>query len=386
MIGGTVQFNTTNSTGTTTIAVTSAVTGATDVLNLVISNSGDVYALATVAAANVETININANDSVAAGSAATINTATLSAAALTTLTVSGNNGLTLTNTTEVAVTSFDASGVVANNTVAAANVAATTDSLANLAVTYTSANLTTTASTSITGGAGNDTLTGAAAKDTINGGGGDDIISGLAGTDIINGGAGADTITFTNEVGVSDTMTGGAGSDIFTMANTTAATQTAHIITDIDFGTSTTLVDKINVDISATIGLTVVTDLVDTSAVTVANSNGTVVALGTDGATIASADLVVIDTATYADTTAMLAGLKTAGASTITYGASLTDNDAFYIAYSDGTDGYLAVAVAGSANLATSEGVDSVTNMIKLTGVSLADLATLDSTDFFALA
>ena len=333
---------------------------------------------------NVETINITANDSVTTGSVAAINTATLSAVALTTLTVAGNNGLTLTNTTEVSVTSFDASGVVANNVANSANLAATIDTLANLAVAYTSANLTTTANVSITGGAGNDILTGAAAKDTINGGGGADIISGLAGTDIISGGAGADTITYTNEVGVADTMTGGAGSDIYTMANTTAATQTAHTITDINFGTSTTLVDKLNIDISATEGLTVVTDLVGTDAISTANTNGTVVALGTDGATITAADLVVIDTVTYAGTTEMLAGLKTAGASTINYSGTLQNNDAYYIAYSDGTDGYL--AVVSDTGGGTSEGADSVTTMVKLTGISLADLDTLDSTDFFALA
>jgi len=181
--GGTVQFNTTNSTGVTTINVKGAVGGVTDVLNLVISNSGDVYAAAEIAAVNVETINITANDSVATGSAATVNTMTLSATSAKTITVSGNNGLTLTNTTATAVTSFDATGVVGNSTLASTFVAATTDTAANLAVTYTSANNTVAAAVSIKGGAGDDVLTGNSAIDTILGGDGDDAISGVAGNE-----------------------------------------------------------------------------------------------------------------------------------------------------------------------------------------------------------
>ena len=166
------------------------------------------------------------------------------------------------------------------------------------------------------------------------------------------------------------------------MATTTATTVTVNTITDMNFGTNSTAADTISVSLTAIIGLTTTTDLVDTSANTAANGDGTVVNLGTDGATIANADLVVIDTATYATEALMLAGLKTAGTATITYGAALTDNDSFLIAYSDGTDAYIAVATAGSANLTTSEGVDSVANVVKLSGITLAGLANIDSTDY----
>ena len=77
---------------------------------------------------------------------------------------------------------------------------------------------------------------------------------------------------------------------------------------------------------------------------------------------------------------AALAGIKTAGSDTITYGATLTADDSFLIAYTDGTNSYIAVATAGAANLTTSEGVDSVATIVELTGVS--SLATLDSTDY----
>jgi len=179
--GGTVQFNDTNSTGTTTITVKSALLTAADVLNLVISNSGDVYAAATVNAANVETINIAAADAATAadattGSAAAINTLTLAATSATSVVVTGNNGLTLGNTGNVAITNFDASGIVANDTAAIANQAATTDTAVNLAVTFASTNVTASAAVTIKGGAGNDTLTGTIAKDTISGNAGIDYI------------------------------------------------------------------------------------------------------------------------------------------------------------------------------------------------------------------
>ena len=54
------------------------------------------------------------------------------------------------------------------------------------------------------------------------------------------------------------------------------------------------------------------------------------------------------------------------------------------IAYSDGTDGYVAVATAGAANLTTSEGVDSVANIVKLSGVT--SFANFDSNDFAFVA
>jgi len=101
---------------------------------------------------------------------------TLAATAAKTVTLSGNNGLTLTNTNNAAITLFDASGVVKNDTAASTYVAATTDSAANLAVTFASANTTASANVTIKGGAGDDTLSGTVAKDTISGGAGIDTI------------------------------------------------------------------------------------------------------------------------------------------------------------------------------------------------------------------
>ena len=143
-------------------------------------------AFGTVTTAGTETVNITMTDAGTVNNVvATTDTATLVATSATTINVSGNNGLTLTTTGNTAVTTFNASGVVADT--------ATSDSAALLAVTYASANVTATAAVAITGGAGNDVLTGAAAIDTIVGGAGNDQITGGTGADTMTGGAGADT-------------------------------------------------------------------------------------------------------------------------------------------------------------------------------------------------
>ncbi|MBJ7313302.1 DUF4214 domain-containing protein [Rugamonas sp. CCM 8940] len=196
-----------------TINVANATFNNADVFSVNVSNSGAALNAGTVAIANVETVNINTVDTgTGASVAATIDSLTLQATSATKIVVAGNNGLNLTNTGNVAVTSFDASGVVANGS---------TDTAANLAVTFVSAN--TTTAVAITGGAGNDTLTGNAGVDTIKGGAGADALSGLAGNDNLDGGAGNDTIT--GGAG-SDTLIGGAGNDTFVFA-TRADTQNA---------------------------------------------------------------------------------------------------------------------------------------------------------------
>lgn len=168
--GGTL--NLTGASTSETVNITSAVGGIADVLNLNLAKTAaGVVAYGTVTAANVETINITSFDKVAAGSAAAIDTLILAAAGATSVVVTGNNGLTLTNTNNIAITNFDASGIVANGT-------ALVDTAANLAVTFTSANTTATANVAIKGGAGNDVLTGGVSKDTIIGGAGNDALYG----------------------------------------------------------------------------------------------------------------------------------------------------------------------------------------------------------------
>jgi len=216
----------------------------------------------------------------------------------------------------------------------------------------------------------------------ITGGSGNDVLEANSGADIIIGGAGNDTIVFENSTANGDKLTGGEGNDTFKMATDTAATITTHTINDFDFGGSSTAADILQFSLTALEGLTTVTQISDTSNNDAAATDGTVATLSSDGATIANADLVILNQS-YADAAAVLTGLQTAGNSTITFGGTLEDNDAILVAYTDGTDGYIAVATAGAA-IASSDGIDSVENVVKLTGVT--DFSSFDSSDFAFIA
>lgn len=203
--GGTLKLNADVNGGSYQANVANALFSAADSFTINLSKTGGVLAAGSVTVGGVETVNITAADAASAGSAAVIHTATLVATAATTVNVSGNNGLTLTNTGNTAITKFDASGVVANGTA---------DTTTNLAVTFASANTTTTANVAIIGGAGADSLTGNASKDTITGGAGADIVKGGLGQDTINVGNGHDVIRVVSDA---DT-TGGAYSESTTAA------------------------------------------------------------------------------------------------------------------------------------------------------------------------
>ena len=256
--GGTVTVQADNA-GALAINVRDAAFNAADTVNLVLSKQG-VLAGNTVTIANVETVAISAPDATAAGGAAAIHTLTLTAAAATTVTVSGNNGLNVTATGSTAIKTFDASGVVANSS---------TDTAANLAVTYSSLNTTASAVVTIKGGAGNDTLTGNAGLDHITGNGG---------ADTIDGGAGIDTLT------------GGAGADIFVIQDATPVAAERDTITDFTAGTGG---DKLRLHNGATtVGTAAAAAPVVTDDTSTAGTGGVAYAL--TGATTAAADVVVL--------------------------------------------------------------------------------------------
>jgi S-layer protein len=221
--------------------VANAAFNPSDIFNVVLFDDAALTA-GSVTVADVETINISAPDASADGSAAVINTLTLVATSATSVNVSGNNGLTLTNTGNAAITSFDASGVVADGTA---------DTAANLRVTFASENTTAADTVSITGGEGDDVLTGNAAKDVIFGREGNDALDGGTGNDTIDGGADNDTIT--GGTGA-DVLTGGAGDDVFvydavadSAASVAANTAvTFDTITDFTSGDDSIDVDALN--------------------------------------------------------------------------------------------------------------------------------------------
>lgn len=219
--GGTLTSKGTNTT--VTLGVDNATFNAADTVNIVLENSTNaVDAFGTFVAAGVETVNITTKDTgLVLDVAATVDTATLQATSAKTVTVTGNNGLTLTNTGNTKITSFDASGVAGDDS---------TDTAANLAVTFASANTDATADVVIKGGAGNDTLTGFVGKDQIIGNAGADVITGGKGIDQLTGGAGADVFVFSTAAASDTTFvaadSGGTAAAHVSQAQLTVAAQT----------------------------------------------------------------------------------------------------------------------------------------------------------------
>jgi S-layer protein len=352
--GATVTYKAAN-TGTNTLTLTGAVAGAADVLNLVINTDGSTAA-GIVVAADVETININSTDSGTSASnvAAAVDTLTLQATSATNIVVTGRNGINLTNTGNTKVTSFDASAVAGDNSA---------DTAANLAVTFASANTTTsvtikggagsdnltgnTGTDMIDGGAGNDSIDGGAGADSLMGGAGDDIITGGTGNDAIDGGAGNDTI---NTGLGADAITLGTGTDTvaFNLASAVTAVST---IADFDAGTSTTAVDKISVT---------VTGAAWAAAATVKQSSAS-------GAV--DAEFIVLDGGTYSS----LADAA-AAADNIQHNAAVKN---YLFAW---TDAFNVVHISQGLQDAIAEvAVDQYVDLVKLTGVSLSNL---DASDF----
>ena len=205
-----------NSTGLV-VEVDGAVFSASDALSIDLSKTGGVLAAGDITAENVESIGITVEDAGAVDTAAVVHTMTLVATGATSIVVSGNNGLNLSNVGNTGVTSFDASGVVANGAL---------DTVANLKVTFLSANTTAAATVSITGGAGSDSLTGVGAKDVISGGAGADTITGGTGVDTLTGGSGVDTFVYAAATAnTSGALTGGSSiTDIDVITDFTAGT------------------------------------------------------------------------------------------------------------------------------------------------------------------
>ncbi|MCZ4129147.1 beta strand repeat-containing protein [Stutzerimonas balearica] len=185
--------------GDVAVNVTGAATGTADVLNAVLSSTGNLTA-GTLTAANVETVNISTVDTevvvAPAIQAKNVDTLTLTADKATAVNVTGAADLTLTLTDSTKVTSIDGSTMTGGLTVTSLN---------------------TTAATTIKGGSGNDVLT--AANGTT--------------ADVLIGGAGNDTLVA--NAGMS-TLTGGAGNDLFVIGTASANVNSYATITDFAAG------------------------------------------------------------------------------------------------------------------------------------------------------
>jgi Ca2+-binding RTX toxin-like protein len=166
---------TTIASGALNIGVKNAATaGQLDTVSITTSSvANTAVAIATLAAAGVETINLTSGT----GTGLTSIT-TLAHADWTTLNLAGASPITVTTTATAASVNTVINGSAATG------------------VLTISAALSTTNGVAITGGAGNDVLTGSGQADVISGGAGADVITGGVGADIHTGGAGADTFVF----------------------------------------------------------------------------------------------------------------------------------------------------------------------------------------------
>ena len=192
-------------------------TGTSDVLNLNMDSDAGLN-VNTITANSIERINITSDRaSSSAADTADQNTMALVSDTAKEIFVTGKDGLSLTSSSATAVTLFDASGVVAEDT---------NDTAANMAVVFTSANASGSAVVTIKGGAGNDVLQGRAGSDVITGGAGTDQITYTGGNDTLSGDAGVDTFVITAALFEANstssnttTFDGGAGTDIVSVTN-----------------------------------------------------------------------------------------------------------------------------------------------------------------------
>lgn len=174
--------------GAITAAIKDAATGTADVLNVIANVDAASKDFGTLTVANVETVNITANDTLAdddgsgtvttAESAVETTTLTLTAANATTVNVTGSANVALTLTGSTKVTLIDGS---------------------TLTGSLTATSLNTTSATTIKGGSAGDTLVAATGTtaDILYGNAGADSLTANAGMSKLYGGDGADTFNIT---------------------------------------------------------------------------------------------------------------------------------------------------------------------------------------------
>jgi hypothetical protein len=237
-------------------------------------------------------------------------------------------------------------------TITADGTGAHTVTLGNGADTYTSTS------------SGIDTVTATAGANTISTG---------SGADVITSGSGVDTVTF------------GTDDDVDTLI--TNNLHNVDIVTDFDIlkADGATAEDQIDVSVTAAEAMVLGTgDLVlaGNAATSVTAGTTSVVADVTgayDMAGTATA-LVLNISGTYASTSDVETALEVGGDRALTANGAFSDDDAFLITYSDGTNAKLALAEVGAAvgNDATfTSGSLRVTELVQMNSIT-------DVTDFIA--
>lgn len=304
--------------GAQTVAPTLALAnaaGGTDVVSITVNDglpAVNTLSVANLNIASVETVNLALTDNLTLSSIAGLT-------GFTKLAVTGAGALNLT-TGALAVnpaTTIDASAATGTVTI---NASAATGNGLTLKGSATQAN----------------TLTGTTQADNIVGGDGVDILTGRGGN---------------------DTLTGGNGADIFVVTNLTQAANGTDSYTDFNFGTATTAVDQIRVDLTST------TIRFGTA------SGGITAASGTE--------ILVLDVNTYANANAAQAAARSL------FGNNDNAAEAIVIWQLDGGDLQLSLYSDSSAD-ATANGALQ-TQMVTFVGLTLANAASLINAGDFSL-
>ena len=236
--GTTVEYSNEASAAADTATLTMAsATGSTDSLTIKLNDQTAAGGAAAsefgeIAAAGVETININSTKlSTGTGTSNTVDLTNAAAAGLKTLNISGDLALTsiISSTTLTAVdaSSSTITGTTGMDLTATATTVATTFTGTAADDTFHAGS----AADTLNGGAGDDILNGNSGNDTLNGDVGADTLDGGAGNDTLNGGDGADTI---NTSGGTDTVDGGAGTDTLVINNSAYANISGWTISNVE--------------------------------------------------------------------------------------------------------------------------------------------------------
>ena len=278
LINGSNSATTFNASGVlasgSKVVLSSNTTGASAALTYSIGNGIDQVTLGSGADTVVVSNNayLSANDSISGGTGAdtlsfTFNTAssnTISAAQLSN--ISGFETFSINNATDGTAVNY---AMTLTDTIVGAQVAVgstftiTRDAADTGTTRVDGSAVTSSYLFALTGGTGNDTLSGGAGNDTITGG---------AGT---------------------DSLTGGSGNDVFVVTGLTQAANGTDAVTDFSFGTSSTTVDRVRLDVTST-----------TAVFGTASAGITAAAAGTE--------ILVMDQAAYQDVAAAQTAVRSA--------------------------------------------------------------------------
>ncbi|MDA9191385.1 DUF4214 domain-containing protein [bacterium] len=367
--------NTLNLTAATgfglTVGVNAAATGATDVMNINLTETANTD-YNTVTVAGVETLNINVTEDTASTN---IRVATVGLTLTQTTAAAGGSGAaqtvnitgteTITIDTAVAANTINASGM----TVAAATNAGLTMSTAATATLAIPGQ-------TITGSGAVDTIFGSTGADTIDGGAGSDIIHGGTGADDIDGGAGTgDTFHTTGMVGaaIEGTSTGTSVGVVINLGTTAITDNTINGATG-DFlgGGSTTVAAgsaMYTFDTASALFANTTDTISNVENVTLA-ANGVNYVVGSDAANVivGGTGIDTILTGNGADTITAGAGADVVtggtgtlgGADAFTFTSTTAAAMATEVAVTAGTDQDYAIRVNGDTITDFTSGTDTL--------------------------